>query len=173
MALARLRYYYCRRVISLLDHAKKRGPWVSPGPLSPNLEEDTTVDRQRLLFSQERQSSDSRHASSRLEIRGMKLFTAKSISCNYTMMNRAAFIEKLTEIQRTVERLLAQLQASEHDAFAAHLYQSRREYRSACDHSGKSGKQIERCLISTFKVAESIGFKGDFRQWEELLRIGN
>jgi hypothetical protein len=103
----------------------------------------------------------------------MKLFPAKSISCNYTMMNRAAFIEKLTEIQRTVERLLAQLQASEHDAFAAHLYQSRREYRLACDHSGKSGKQIERCLISTFKVAESIGFKGEFRQWEELLRIGN
>jgi hypothetical protein len=66
-----------------------------------------------------------------------------------------------------------QLQASEHDAFAAHLYQSRREYRLACDHSGKSGKQIERCLISTFKVAESIGFKGDFRQWEELLRIGD
>jgi hypothetical protein len=71
------------------------------------------------------------------------LFPAKSISCNYTMMNRAAFIEKLTEIQRTVEGLLAQLQASEHDAFAAHLYQSRREYRLACDHSGKSGKQIE------------------------------
>ena len=88
-------------------------------------------------------------------------------------MNRTAFIEKLTEIQRTVEQLLTQLQASEHDAFAAHLYQSRREYRLACDHSGKSGKQIERCLISTFKVAESIGFKGEFRQWEELLRIGD
>ena len=103
----------------------------------------------------------------------MKLsFSAKSISCNYTIMNRAAFIEKLTEIQRTVEGLLAQLQASEHDAFAAHLYQSRREYRLACDSSGKSGKQIERCLISTFKVAESMGFKGDFRQWEHLLRVG-
>ncbi len=104
----------------------------------------------------------------------MKLFfPAEPISCYYTIMNRAAFIEKLTEIQRTVEGLLAQLQASEHDAFAAHLYQSRREYRLACDSSGKSGKQIERCLISTFKVAESIGFKGEFRQWEELLRIGD
>ncbi len=89
------------------------------------------------------------------------------------MMNRAAFIEKLTEIQQTVEHLLAQLQSSEHDAFAAHLYQSRREYRLACDSSGKSGKQIERCLISTFKVAESLGFKGDIRQWQELLRIGD
>jgi hypothetical protein len=36
----------------------------------------------------------------------------------------------------------------------------------------KSGKQIERCLISTFQVAESMGFKGDFRQWEHLLRVG-
>ena len=88
-------------------------------------------------------------------------------------MHRETFIAKLTEVQQTVEQLLAQLQASEHDAFAAHLYQSRREYRLACDHSGKSGKQIERSLISTFKVAESIGFKGDIRQWQELLRIGD
>jgi hypothetical protein len=36
----------------------------------------------------------------------------------------------------------------------------------------KSGKQIERCVISTFQIAESMGFKGDFRQWEDLLRVG-
>jgi hypothetical protein len=87
-------------------------------------------------------------------------------------MRRETFIAKLNEIQRNVGQLLTQLQASEHDAFAAHLYQARRVYRSACDHSGKSGKQIERCLISTFKVAESMGFKGGFHQWEHLLRIG-
>ena len=39
-------------------------------------------------------------------------------------------------------------------------------------HDGSGGKQIERCLISTFRVAESMGFKGDFRQWEHLLRVG-
>jgi hypothetical protein len=49
----------------------------------------------------------------------------------------------------------------------------RREYRLACEHAGKSGKPIERRLISTFRVAESMGFKGDYRQWEELLRIGD
>ena len=38
--------------------------------------------------------------------------------------------------------------------------------------SQKGRKQIERCLISTFQVAESMGFKGDLRQWEHLLRIG-
>jgi hypothetical protein len=39
--------------------------------------------------------------------------------------------------------------------------------------AGKSGKQIERCVISTFQIAESMGFKGEFRQWEELLRVGD
>jgi hypothetical protein len=88
-------------------------------------------------------------------------------------MNRTTFIEKLTEVQRTVQQLLDQLQASEHDKFAAHLYQSRREYRHVCERAGKSGKQIERCVISTFQVAESMGFKGEFRQWEHLLRVGD
>ena len=88
-------------------------------------------------------------------------------------MHRETFIAKLTEIQQNAGQLLSQLQASEHDKFAAHLYRARREYRSDCDHAGKSGKQIERCLISTFRVAESMGFKGDIRQWQELLRIGD
>jgi hypothetical protein len=85
-------------------------------------------------------------------------------------MHRETVIAKLTEVQQTVQQLLADLQRSEQDQFAAHLYRSRREYRSACDRSGKGGKQIERCLISTFQVAESMGFKGDHRQWEHLLR---
>jgi hypothetical protein len=85
-------------------------------------------------------------------------------------LHRETFIAKLTEVQATVGQLLAELQRSEHDKFAAHLYRSR-EYRSACDRSGKGRKQIERCLISTFQLAESMGFKGDFRQWEHLLRI--
>jgi hypothetical protein len=88
-------------------------------------------------------------------------------------MHRETFIAKLSEVQQTVEQLLAQLQVSEHDKFAAHLYRSRREYRSACERAGKGGKQIERCVISSFQVAESMGFKGDFRQWQELLRIGD
>ena len=50
-------------------------------------------------------------------------------------------------------RLLAQLQAREQDKFAAHLYRSRREYRSACERAGKGGKQIERRVISTFQIA--------------------
>ena len=67
-------------------------------------------------------------------------FTAERISWYYTMMHRETFIAKLTEVQQTVEHLLAKLQASEHDKFAAHLYRSRRKYRLDCDHAGKSGK---------------------------------
>jgi hypothetical protein len=76
-------------------------------------------------------------------------------------------------VQQTVGQLLSELQASEHDKFAAHLYRSRKEYRSACERAGKSGKVIERSVIASFRVAESMGFKGDFRQWEHLLRIGD
>ena len=35
-------------------------------------------------------------------------------------MNRGTFIEKLTEVQQTIAQLVAQLQSSEHDPFAAH-----------------------------------------------------
>jgi hypothetical protein len=61
---------------------------------------------------------------------------------------------------------------AERDRFAAHLYQSRREYRSASETAGKSGKRIERCVVSTFQIAESLGFRGDFRQWKHLLQVG-
>jgi hypothetical protein len=55
----------------------------------------------------------------------------------------------------------------------AHFYRSCREYRFACERSGKGTQDIERCVISTFQVAESMGFKRDFREWEHLLRIGD
>jgi hypothetical protein len=86
-------------------------------------------------------------------------------------MNRATFIGKLTEVQRTVEQLLAQLQASEHDKFVAHLYQARKQYRLVCERPNKGNKAIEREVIASFQLAQSLGFKGDFRQWEHLLRI--
>ena len=41
--------------------------------------------------------------------------------------------------------------------FFSHLYQSRRVYRRACETAGKSGKQIERCVISTFQIADNSG----------------
>ena len=75
----------------------------------------------------------------------------------------------------STERLHALLQSllAERDRFAAHLYQSRRAYRRASETAGKSGKRMERCVISTFQIAESLGFRGDFRRWEHLLQLEN
>ena len=72
-----------------------------------------------------------------------------------------------------LRKLLTPLQSIpiERDRFVSHLYQSRKEYRRACEIAGKSGKQTERSVISTCQVAQSMGFKGDFRQWEHLLRV--
>jgi hypothetical protein len=86
-------------------------------------------------------------------------------------MNRAMFVEKLTEVQRTVQQLLVQLQASETDKFVAHLYQARKHYRQVCERPNKGNKAIEREVISSYQIAQSLGFNGDFRAWEHLLRI--
>jgi hypothetical protein len=90
-------------------------------------------------------------------------------------VNPRPLLEQLEETMASTERLHALLQSvlAERDRFAAHLYQSRREYRRASETAGKSGKRIERCVISSFQIAEKLGFRGDFRQWEHLLRIGD
>ena len=78
-------------------------------------------------------------------------------------MNRAALINQIEEARATLEKLLTLLQSApvERDRFVSHLYQSRREYRRTCETAGKSGKQIERCAIAGFQVAEGMGFEGD------------
>jgi hypothetical protein len=87
------------------------------------------------------------------------------------IVNRGTFIEKLTEVQQTIAQLVTQLQSSEHDQFAAHVYQSRREFRHVSERPNKGNKAIERCVISSYQIAQGLGFKGDFRAWEHLLRI--
>jgi hypothetical protein len=70
----------------------------------------------------------------------------------HDIVNRAAPIEQIEEARKTLEKLLTLLQSAP--------VESKRAYRRACETAGKSGKQIERCLISTFRVAESMGSKG-------------
>jgi hypothetical protein len=81
-------------------------------------------------------------------------------------MNRATLIERIEEARQTLEKLLTLLQSAplERDRFVAHLYQSRREYRQTCETAGKSGKQIEPCVISTFQIVKNMGFKDELRQ---------
>jgi hypothetical protein len=77
-------------------------------------------------------------------------------------MNRAALVEQIQEARKTLEKLLTRFQSApvERDRFVSHLYQSRREYRRTCETAGKSGKQIERSVISSFRIAAGMGFKG-------------
>jgi hypothetical protein len=86
--------------------------------------------------------------------------------------NRAASIEQLRATQQMLEKLLVQFESSEQDRFASHV-QSRRESRLMGQSVGKGGKQIERCVFSTFHIAESMRVKGEFRQWDHLLRVGD
>ena len=66
-------------------------------------------------------------------------------------MNRAALIDQIRAGQRDSRKLLALLQSApvERDRFVSHLYQSRRDYRRTCETAGKSGKQIERRVITS------------------------
>jgi hypothetical protein len=49
------------------------------------------------------------------------------------------------------------------------LYET--QYRLVCERRNKGNKAIEREVISSFQVAQSLGFRADFRAWEHLLRI--
>jgi hypothetical protein len=68
-------------------------------------------------------------------------------------------------------KLLDQLQASEADKFVGHLYHARRQYRPVCERPNKGNKAIEREVISSYQIAQSLGFNGDFRAWEDLVRF--
>ena len=86
-------------------------------------------------------------------------------------MNRAALIEQLKVTQETLGKLLALLESSEADKFVAHLYQTRKHYRQVCERPNKGNKAIEREVLSSYQIAQSLGFNGDFRAWEHLLRV--
>ena len=83
-------------------------------------------------------------------------------------MHRESFIAKLTEIQRTVEQLLTQLQASDHDKFAAHLYRSRREANRALPHLGVSSRREHGIQGGHSPMA---GTSADWRLRFAILRI--
>jgi hypothetical protein len=58
-------------------------------------------------------------------------------------VNRAAVIEQVKQTQETLAKLLALLEAGEGDKFAAHLYESRRQYRRTSERPNKGNKAIE------------------------------
>jgi hypothetical protein len=82
------------------------------------------------------------------------------------MMNRVAAIEQLRATQETLEKLLVLLESSEQDRFVSHLPLSPRIRASLLP---TLAREANRANAASF---ESLGCKGDFRQWEHLLRIG-
>ena len=68
-------------------------------------------------------------------------------------------------------KLLTLLESGEADKFAAHLYQSRRQYRRVSERPNKGNKATKREILASYQIAQSLGFNGDFRAWEHLLRI--
>jgi hypothetical protein len=90
-------------------------------------------------------------------------FTLAAYIVKYHDMHRVTLIERLEEARTVLEELLTLLQSApvERDRFISNLYQSRREYRRTCETAGKSGKEIERCVIATFENAESMGSNRD------------
>ena len=79
--------------------------------------------------------------------------------------------ERLKATGETINKLLALLESSEADKFVAHLYQARRHFRHISERPGKGNKALERAVLSTYQLAQSLGFNGDYRAWEHLLRI--
>jgi hypothetical protein len=98
----------------------------------------------------------------------LKVWSALSDQLERNENRSAAHISQQlsAETQKTQEmlaKLLALLEAGEADKFAAHLYQSRRQYRLVCERPNNGNKAIEREVISSYQVAQSLGFNGDFR----------
>jgi hypothetical protein len=71
------------------------------------------------------------------------------------MMHREAFIEKLTQIQQNVEQLLAQLQASEHDGFAAEILDVQIIVRSQQVRSTLDAVDLKPVIVRTPKLAQA------------------
>jgi hypothetical protein len=92
----------------------------------------------------------------------------------YHDVNRAKLIQQIEEAKTVLEKLLALLQSVplEPDRFVSHSINPGGSIGRTCENAGKSGKQIERSIISSFRVPESMGFNGHFRHGEGLLQVG-
>jgi hypothetical protein len=79
----------------------------------------------------------------------------------------------LATASATVDGLATKLEAAraQPDPFASLYFAARKSYRHACVTANKGGAKIERDLISSYKKAVDLGFKGSIRDWQALLRI--
>ena len=92
------------------------------------------------------------------------------------MFVAGALLESISTVRSTATGLVrpdeGATRCGEADKVAAHLYHARRQYRRTCERPNKGNRAIEREVVSSYQVAQSLGFKDDFRAWEHLLMLG-
>jgi hypothetical protein len=74
----------------------------------------------------------------------------------------AALGEAIHEVNAAVDEM-----RREHDALASHIYVARRDYQTTPD--AKGGKRHERAARMSWQKACALGFRGQLRDWEQLL----
>jgi hypothetical protein len=75
-------------------------------------------------------------------------------------------LRNLTDAIREVENILEEIRA-ESDPLAAHIFVSRRQYRTMPD--TKSGKRSETAARMSWQAACTLGFRGTLDEWERLM----
>lgn len=75
-------------------------------------------------------------------------------------------LQKLSEAICEVENAVAEMRADQ-DPLAAHIFVSRRQYRTAND--TKSGKRREVAARLSYNAACELGFRGSLDEWERLM----
>ena len=87
-------------------------------------------------------------------------------------MHRETIIAKLSEIPQSAGQLLSQPKPASTTSSLL-TFTGRAGNTAQIAITPEKAASRSSALISTFRVAESMGFKGDIRQWQELLRIGD
>jgi hypothetical protein len=86
-------------------------------------------------------------------------------------MNRAAVIEQLKAAQETLNKFWRSLNRARQTNLLRTSTRRESSIGQPAERPNKGNKAIEREIIASFQVAQSFGFRGDFRAWEHLRRI--
>jgi hypothetical protein len=91
----------------------------------------------------------------------------------YHDVNRAKLIQQIEEAKTVLEKLLALLQSVplEPDRFVSHSINPGGSIGRTCENAGKSGKQIERSIISSFPSSREPWLQGRLSPMGALIAV--
>ena len=99
------------------------------------------------------------------------LFGCGHLSCYYTIMHRAGLIEQLKQT-RTRSRNCSRCSRRARLTSSQRIFTNPVANTAApAERPNKGNKAIEREVIASYQIAQRLGFNGDFRAWEHLLRV--